>query len=215
MKTNLTEIIFILDRSGSMGGLEKDTIGGYNSFLEAQRDVEGEAQVTTVLFDDQYEILHQGINIKDSKPITKKEYFARGSTALLDAIGKTIIDVGLRLSNTSESERPSKVIMVITTDGEENASSEFSYPKIHEMISHQQDKYNWEFMFLGANIDAAKEAESLGIKASRTANYVADSAGTDVMYCALASSVASFRNTGEVEKNWNETINKNTSKRKR
>ncbi len=215
MKIDLTEIIFILDRSGSMSGLESDTIGGYNSFLETQRKVDGQAQITTILFDENYEVLHDGVDLKKVKPITGREYFARGSTALLDAIGKTIIDVGLRLSNTSESERPSKVIFVITTDGQENASHEFSYKKINEMISLQQDKYSWEFIFLGANIDAAKEAERLGIRADRAANYVSDSDGTDVMYSSLARNVTSFRNTGELGENWNEDINKDTNRKKR
>lgn len=215
MRIDLAEIIFILDRSGSMSGLETDTIGGYNSFLETQRKVEGEAQITTVLFDDKYELLHDGIDIRNVKPMTEKEYFARGMTALLDAIGKTIINVGIRLSNTPETERPSKVVFVITTDGQENASREFSYKKIHEMISEQQDKYSWEFIFLGANIDAAKEAESLGIKASRASNYVADLHGTDIMYCTLAANVASFRQTGELGEDLSKDINKNTNKRKR
>ena len=215
MKKDLAEIIFILDRSGSMSGIESDTIEGYNSFLAAQRKVEGEAQVTTVLFDDKYELLHDGVNIKDVKPITEKEYFALGSTALLDAIGKTIINVGIRLNNTHESERPAKVIFVITTDGQENASREFSYKKIKEMISEQQYKYSWEFIFLGANNDAVKEAESLGIKASRASNYVADSHGTDIMYCTLAENVASYRKTGELGENLSEDITKNTNKKKR
>jgi len=215
MKTDLTEIIFILDRSGSMSDLESDTIGGYNSFLETQRSVDGEAQVTTVLFDDQYEVLHECVNIKDIQSITKKEYFARGMTALLDAIGKTIVDVGLRLSNISESMRPSKVILVIITDGEENASREFSYKEINKMISHQQERYSWEFIFLGANIDVEKEAKNLGIKNSYVANYVADSDGTGIMYQTLAENVASFRNRGEIEGNWNEAINNDTGKRKR
>jgi uncharacterized protein YegL len=215
MKKDLAEIIFILDRSGSMSGLESDTIGGYNSFLGAQKKVEGEAQVTTVLFDDKYELLHDGVDIKNVKPISEKEYFARGSTALLDAIGKTIINVGIRLTSTPEDERPSKVIFVITTDGQENASHEFNYKKIHEMISEQQDKYSWEFIFLGANIDAAKEAESLGIRSSRAANYVADSIGTDVMYCTIAQNIASFRQTGELGENLSEDINKNSNRNKR
>lgn len=215
MKKDLAEIIFILDRSGSMSGLESDTIGGYNSFLSAQKKVEGEAQVTTVLFDDKYELLHDGVDIKNVKPITEKEYFARGTTALLDAIGKTIINVGIRLTNIPENERPSKVIFVITTDGQENASREFTYKKIHEMITEQQDKYSWEFIFLGANIDAAKEAENLGIKSSRAANYVADARGTDVMYCTIAQNIASFRQTGELGENLSEDINKNANRKKR
>jgi len=215
MKANLTEIIFILDRSGSMSGLESDTIGGYNSFLEAQKKVSGEAHVTTVLFDNLYELLHNGVDIKAVKAITQREYYARGSTALLDAIGKTIMAVGQRLNNTVESEKPSKVIFIITTDGEENSSTEFSHKKINEMISLQQEKYSWEFIFLGANIDAAKEAENLGIKASRSANYMANPKGTSDMYTVMSENIESFRNTGEIKENWSEDINKNNKKNKR
>ena len=214
MKSNLTEIVFILDRSGSMSGIESDTIGGYNSFLETQRKVEGEAHVMTVLFDNRYEILHNGLDIKNVKPITNKEYYARSSTALLDAIGKTIMDVGQRLSDTVESERPSKVVFVITTDGYENSSIEFSYEKIKGMIVEQQEKYSWEFIFLGANIDAAKEAKNLGIRASRAANYAANAHGTGDMYNVMASSVASYRKTGEIKENWSDRINKDNSKKK-
>ena len=215
MKSNLTEIIFILDRSGSMSGLENDTIGGYNSFLDSQRKVEGEAKVTTVLFDDKYTVLYNGVDINNVYPLTENEYFARGTTALLDAIGRSIVDVGVRLKETVEDERPSKVIFVITTDGHENASQEFTYKKINEMISHQQSKYSWEFIFLGANIDAIKEAENLGIRASRATNYIADSHGTEVVYSSLVENVTSFRNTGKIKENWSESINRDIDKRKK
>lgn len=162
MNRDLTEIIFLLDRSGSMAGLETDTIGGFNAFIEKQRQLEGETIVTAVLFDDRYEILWNGIDANKAI-LTDKEYYVRGSTALLDAVGKTILDVGYRLSKTSEETRPGKVIFVITTDGLENSSREFSYEKVKELIKHQQEKYNWEFIFLGANIDAAKEAGNIGI----------------------------------------------------
>ena len=206
MKENLTEIVFILDRSGSMSGLEKDTIGGYNSFLAKQQEVDGEARVTTVLFDDEYEVLHDGVELSKVVPITHKEYFARGNTALLDAVGKTIYAVGVRLSNTAEEERPGKVIFVITTDGEENSSRSFTYEKVREMITHQEKKYGWEFLFLGANIDAHKEAGILGIKASRSSSYVADAQGTGMLYAALANSVASIRTTGELAEGWNSNL---------
>lgn len=214
MKSDLTEIVFILDRSGSMNGLETDTIGGYNSFLKTQRNVEGEAKVTTVLFDDEYIKLHDRIDINNVNPMSEKEYFARGTTALLDAMGKTIVDIGQKLRDTPENERPSKVILVTITDGHENASKEFTYKKIKEMISHQQIKYSWEFIFLGANIDAVKEAENLGIKASRAANYIADGDGTGVVYSSLAENVASFRSKGKIRENWNENINRDTNKRR-
>lgn len=214
MKSDLTEIIFVLDRSGSMNGLENDTIGGYNSFLKIQRETQGGAKVTTVLFDDEYIKLHDRVDINNVKPITEKEYFARGTTALLDAIGKTIADLGVTLRDTQEEERPSKIIFVIITDGNENASREFTYKKVNEMISRQQNKYNWEFIFLGANIDATAEAENLGIKASRFANYIADEKGTCIVYSELAENVASFRTKGKIKESWNENINKDINKRK-
>ena len=142
MNLNLTEIVFLIDRSGSMGGLETDTIGGFNAFIENQKQIEGDTAVTTVLFDDKYELLYNGIEAEKVK-LSNKEYFVRGSTALLDAIGKTIIDVGYRLSVMEESQRPAKVIFVITTDGMENASKEFTYKKVKELIKHQQEKYQW------------------------------------------------------------------------
>lgn len=215
MKSDLTEIVFILDRSGSMNGLESDTIGGYNSFLKTQKEVEGEAKVTTVLFDDEYMKLHDRIDIDNVSSITKKEYFARGTTALLDAMGKTIVDIGEKLRDTPEEERPSKVIFITITDGHENASKEFTYKKIKEMISNQQSKYSWEFIFLGANIDAVKEAENLGIKASRAANYIADEKGTGIVYSSLAENVVSFRSKGKIKENWSENISEDINKRKK
>lgn len=193
MKKNLTEIVFILDRSGSMSNLTADTIGGFNSMIENQKKEEGEAFVTTVLFDDQYELLHNHKDINDVKPITNQEYFARGMTALLDAIGRTINSVGKRLSDTPEEERPEKVIFVITTDGMENASREFTRATIKEMIEHQQTKYSWQFMFLGANIDAVAEADSLGIAASHSHTYTATAQGTSSVYAAMDDAVSCLR----------------------
>jgi uncharacterized protein YegL len=192
MSRDLTEIIFLLDRSGSMAGLESDTIGGFNAFVEKQSQMEGETLVTAVLFDDKYEILWNGIDAKKVK-LTDKEYFVRGSTALLDAMGKTILDVGYRLSKTEESKRPGKVIFVITTDGYENASKEFTYQKVKQLIKHQQEVYSWEFIFLGANIDAEKEAGNLGICKANAFNYEASPEGIDLMYSAVSSEVAKRR----------------------
>lgn len=193
MKKNLTEMIFILDRSGSMDRLTDDTIGGFNSMIESQKNEPGEAYVTTVLFDDEYELLHDHVNIQDIKPITRNEYFARGWTALLDAVGKTINSVGNRLSNTPEEERPEKVIFVITTDGMENASREFAKSKVKEMIEHQQSKYSWVFMFLGANMDAVSEASSLGINTDFARTYTASDLGTKSVYTTLDCAMASIR----------------------
>ena len=192
MNTNLTEIIFLLDRSGSMGGLETDTIGGFNAFVEKQSKLEGRAVVTAVLFDDRYQILWNGIEAEKAK-LTSKDYYVRGSTALLDAVGKAILDVGYRLSMMEESLRPDKVIFVITTDGMENASREFTYEKVKDLIKHQQEKYNWEFIFLGANIDAAHEADSIGICRENAYSFKATKAGVGAMYCMVSEAVSDRR----------------------
>jgi len=192
MNNNLCEVLFLLDRSGSMSGLEQETINGFNSFLEKQNSFSGETKVTCVLFDDLYEVLWKSKNSKEIT-LTGEEYFVRGSTALLDAIGKTIVDTGHRLANTSESNRPGKVIMVITTDGMENASSEFNYSKIKELIKHQEAKYNWEFIFLGANINVEKETMKLGIKKKNAYTYTATEEGVSKMYEKVCASVAEVR----------------------
>ena len=193
MKKGLTEMAFILDMSGSMGGLVEDTIGGYNSLIEKQKEEDGEAYITTVLFDDRYIMLHDHINIQDIKPLTKEDYSPMGMTALLDAIGKTVNSIGVRLSNTPEEERPEKVIVVITTDGMENSSKEFTKAKIKEMIEHQQSKYSWVFMFLGANMDAVDEAGSLGINTDFARNYTANAKGTNSVYTVLSASMSNIR----------------------
>lgn len=206
MKDNLTEIIFILDRSGSMSFLTDDTIGGYNAFIENQKKVDGEALVTTILFDDRYEVLHNGVDIKTVKTLTREDYYARGMTALLDAIGKTINNVGDRLNKTAEENKPSKVIMVITTDGAENASQEFTRQQIKEMITHQTDVYNWQFMFLGANIDAVSEAQSIGIKGQFASTYTANAVGTDSLYTTMSNTVSTYRSAGKINEDWKEDI---------
>ena len=215
MKTDLTEIVFILDRSGSMGGLEEDTIGGYNAFLNAQRETEGEAQVTTILFDDHYEILHNGVDLRRVKPITATEYFVRGSTALLDAVGKTILKVGHRLARTPEDVRPAKVVFVITTDGMENSSREFTFQKIKDMITHQQEKYSWEFIFLGANIDAESTAGQIGIHPDQAATYTADAEGTEAVYESMARNISMLRNQGMMETDWKQKMQDEREAKKR
>ncbi|MCR2823513.1 vWA domain-containing protein [Lederbergia panacisoli] len=174
----LTEIIFLLDRSGSMAGLEHDTIGGFNALIEKQHNLDGETKVTAVLFDDQYEVLWNGIDAKTIK-LTEKEYYVRGYTALLDAVGKTILEVDHRFSNEG---KPDKVIFVITTDGMENASQEFKYPKIKEMIKQQEEKHQWEFIFIGANIDVVKEADNIGVSSDNAFTFEASSTGVESMY---------------------------------
>jgi uncharacterized protein YegL len=213
MKENLTELVFILDRSGSMSGLETDTIGGFNSMLEKQKKESGEAFVTTVLFDDKYEVLHDRYDIKGVNLLTEKEYYVRGSTALLDAIGITINNIGKALSDTKEEDRPGKVLFVIITDGMENSSREFSYEKVKKMVEHQKSKYAWDFIFLGANIDAIKTANSFGISADMATNFVSDSAGTQLNYKIVSEVVSSFRKGKNVDKSWKDEIEKDYKKR--
>ena len=206
MKTNLTELVFILDRSGSMSGLESDTIGGYNALLKKQKEEPGEAIITTVLFDDNYELLHDRINVKGIRPITEKEYFVCGCTALLDAIGKTINKIGNVQRNTSRQERADKVIFVITTDGMENASKEYNYEKIKKMVEWQKEKYGWEFIFIGANIDAISTAAKFGISSDRAANYNADGEGTRLNYEAVSHVVSELRASRPITKSWKKDI---------
>lgn len=206
MKKDLTELVFILDRSGSMRGLEGETIYGYNTLLEKQKKEPGNAVVTTVLFDNEYELLHDRVNIQDIGPITDKEYNVKGFTALLDAAGKTVNNIGNALKNTVEAERPENVMFVIITDGLENASREFDYEKIHKMIEHQKSKYNWEFIFLGANIDAVAAAGRFGIGKDRAANYHADSVGTSLNYDVISETVSHFRSNHSISENWKEQL---------
>jgi uncharacterized protein YegL len=204
MKDNLTQIVFILDRSGSMDSLAADTIGGYNGFIEAQKAEEGEALLTTVLFDNEYEILHDSVNLKDVKPLTEKDYYARGMTALLDAVGKTIKTVGANLAKMEEEDRPSKVIVVITTDGFENASKEFTQEQVKTMIEHQRDKYNWEFIFLGANIDSVGTAKDYGI--TYAADWTANSVGAQSVYTSLSRGISNYRGDKGITADWSSDI---------
>lgn len=199
MKTGLTELVFILDKSGSMGGLEKDTIGGYNSMLEKQKAVDGECLITTVLFDNDYELLHDRIDIKAVSPITEKEYCVGGSTALVDSIGRTIHKIGNAQRHTADDYRAEKVMFVIITDGEENASREYSATKVKEMIERQKSRYNWEFIFLGSNIDAVETAGRFGINADRAVDYVPDGEGTALNFKKMSETVAGFRTCGTVD----------------
>ena len=213
MKKGLTELVFRLDKSGSMSGLETDTIGGYNSMLVKQQAVEGECYITTVLFDNNYELLHDRIDLKAVKAITEKEYQVGGSTALLDAIGKTINKIGNAQKNTTEDYRAEKVMFVIITDGEENASREYSAEKVKSLIEWQKTKYGWEFVFLGANIDAVQTAGRFGISADRAVDYMADSEGTSLNYRVMAHAVATFRKEGKVDDSCFDEIRKDVKKR--
>jgi len=222
MRKNLTEIIFILDRSGSMCGLERDTIGGYNSLLEKQKKEEGEAIVSTVLFDDRQEVLHDRVDIKKMQPITEKEYYVRGCTALLDAVGGAIHHIGNVHKYAREEDRPEKTLVIITTDGMENASQSYTYDKVKRMVERQKEKYGWEFLFLGANIDAISVAGRFGINANRAVQYECDSEGTAVNYKVLSETVSRVRACAAPKMmdevlgdDWKAEIEKNYSKRRR
>lgn len=193
MRKNLTEIIFILDRSGSMRGLETDTIGGYNSLLEKQQREDGEVIVSTVLFDDRQEVLHDQVNLENIQPMTEKEYYVRGCTALLDAVGGAIHHIGNVQKYAREEDCPEKTLFIIITDGMENSSRRYTYDKVKRMVKRQKEKYGWEFLFLGANIDAIDVAGKFGINENRAVNYECDSRGTEVNYCALNEAVSRVR----------------------
>ncbi len=213
MKKGLTELVFILDKSGSMSGLEADTIGGYNAMLTKQQAVEGECHITTVLFDNNYELLHDRIDIKAVSAITKKEYVVGGSTALLDAISRTINKIDNVQKHTADSYRAEKVMFVIITDGEENSSREYSAEKIKALIERQKEKYGWEFIFLGANIDAVQTAGWFGIAPDRAVDYLADSKGTELNFKVMNAAVAAFREAGTVNEACFEEIRKDVKRR--
>jgi uncharacterized protein YegL len=198
MKNDLTELVFILDKSGSMSGLESDTIGGFNAMLQKQKALDGECRITTVLFDNHYELLHDRLDLRAVSPLTDKDYQVGGTTALLDAIGRTICKLANVQRSTAEEYRAGKVLFVIITDGMENASREFSAEKVKAMIEQEKEKHGWEFIFLGANIDAVETAGRFGIKADRAVDYVADSKGTTLNFECMSRAVADFRTMGEV-----------------
>ena len=193
MRKNLTEIVFILDRSGSMSGLEADTIGGYNSLIDKQKRADGDAIISTVLFDDKQEVLHDRKNLQDIRPLTEKEYYVRGCTALLDAVGGAIHHIGNVHKYARAEDRPEKTLFIITTDGMENSSHRYTYDKVKAMIERQKVRYGWEFLFLGANIDAVAEAGRFGIQASRAVNYKSDRVGTALNYRVLNETISRVR----------------------
>lgn len=205
MNNNLTELVFILDRSGSMQGLEKDTIGGYNSLLEKQRGEKGEATVTTVLFDDAYELLYDNADLSKVKALTEKEYYARGCTALLDAVGRTVQTVEKRHSLAPEAQVPSGTMVVIVTDGFENASREYDLETVKKLISRQKEK-GWEFMFLGANMDAVETAKTMGIQADRAVTYEADGVGTQKNFACMCAPMSSYRSGEQFSGEWKKEI---------
>ena len=193
-----TELVFILDKSGSMHGLEQDTIGGFNSMLQKQKELDGECRITTVLFDNRYELLHDRIDIRAVSPMTEKEYQVGGTTALLDAIGRTVQKLVSVQKNTAKEYRADRVLFVIITDGQENASQEYSSDKVKGLIQLEKEKYGWEFVFLGANLDAVETAGRLGISRDRAVDYVPDGAGTALNFQMMSETVAAFRETGAV-----------------
>ena len=213
MKKNLTELVFILDRSGSMAGVEGDTIGGFNAMIEKQKREPGEALVSTVLFDNETQVIHDRLPLDRVSMMTEKEYFVRGCTALLDAVGGAIHHIGNIHKYAREEDRPEKTLVVITTDGMENASRRYDYDKVKRMIRRQKEKYGWEFLFLGANIDAAREAARFGIDADRAANYHADPVGTGVIYEAVNETVCSFRASRPMAASWKQKIDEDFRKR--
>lgn len=190
---NKTDITIILDRSGSMESVKTDTIGGFNSFLTEQQKVEGEASISLVQFDDQYEVVYLDKDINSADKLTQETFQPRGMTALYDAIGRTINSVGQRLADLDENERPDKIVFVILTDGFENASQEFSAAKINKMIKHQSEKYSWEFLFIGANQDAVLSAKAIGISANAALTYAANAEGTEEAFSSVARNVAKYR----------------------
>lgn len=215
MKKNLTELVFILDRSGSMQGLEGDTIGGFNAMIEKQKKEPGKALVSTVLFDDLTEVLHDRVKLDEVRPITEKEYDVGGCTALLDAVGGAIHHIGNIHKYARREDVPEKTMFIITTDGYENASRRYDYETVRHMIQRQKEKYGWEFLFLGANIDAAKEAARFGIGADRAVNYKCDKAGTALNYEVISEAVCSVRAARPLGADWKRRIDEDVQKRGR
>ena len=213
-KNNLTEIVFILDRSGSMAGLEGDTIGGFNSLLKTQKAETGKAYVSTVLFDHESIVLHDRVPIDRVPEMTRRDYTVRGCTALLDAVGDAIRHIKNIHKYARPEDVPEHTMFVITTDGMENASREYSGAQIKKLIEKQKKRFGWEFLFIGANIDAIATAKSFGINEDRAVNYHADKRGTDVVYCAMSEAVSNVRCGRKLEKNWSQKINDDYNSRK-
>ena len=215
MKKNLTELVFILDRSGSMAGLEGDTIGGFNAMMEKQKREPGETLVSTVLFDQDTQVIHDRVPLEELGPLTEEEYYVRGSTALLDAVGGAIRHIGNVHKYAREEDVPEKTLFVITPDGMENASRRYDYDRVKAMIRRQQERYGWEFLFLGANIDAACEAGRFGIRPECAADYHADSRGTQVIYESLAEAVCQVRTcAAPLRADWKKEIDRDFKGRK-
>ena len=213
-QNNVTEMVFILDRSGSMAGLESDTIGGFNSLIEKQKKLDGKAYVSTVLFDNLTEVVHDRVEIQNIKPMTEEQYFVRGCTALIDAIGGAIHHIANIHKYARPEDVPSHTVFVIITDGAENASRHYTSDRVKAMIEKEKEQYGWEFMFIGANIDAVETAREYGIDESRAVNYNADTVGTSIVYEAVESAVNSIRFSNELCSDWNAPISNDYENRK-
>ena len=211
----MTELVFILDRSGSMSGLEKDTIGGFNTMIEKQKREDGQALVSTVLFDNESVVIHDRLPLDRVPPLTEREYYTRGCTALLDALGGAIHHIGNVHKYARKEDVPEKTLFIITTDGYENASRRYDYEKVRHMIRHEKEKYGWEFLFLGANIDATAEAKRFGIDADRAVTYKCDAAGTALNYDVISEAVCHVRASRPLDAGWKARIDQDVKKRGR
>ena len=214
MKKNLTEMVFILDKSGSMSGLEADTIGGFNGMIEKQKKEEGEALVSTVLFSDESTVIHDRVDLKKIEPMTDKQYFVGGCTALIDAIGQAIHHIGNVHKYAREEDRPEHTIFVITTDGMENASHLYTSDQVKAMVERQKEKYGWEFLFLGANIDAVETAARFGINEDRAVNFRNDRMGTALNYAEVSEAVRTVRACAPISRDWKRKIEQDYESRK-
>lgn len=213
-KNNITELVFILDRSGSMSGLEGDTIGGFNAMIQKQKKEDGEAYVSTILFDNVSEVLHDRIKLKDVPKMTGKDYTVRGCTALIDAIGGAIHHIGNIHKYARPEDVPAHTMFIITTDGQENASHRYSSDAVKKMIESQKEKYGWEFLFIGANIDAVETAARFGINRNRAVNYNADSKGTQALYETLSAPISAMRADASISDDWSQSIEEDYNNRK-
>lgn len=214
MKNNSTELVFILDRSGSMSGFESDTIGGFNSILEKQKKEDGKCFVTTVLFSDHSKLLHDRVDISEVKPLTDDDYRVGGCTALLDAVGKAIRHIAKIHKYARPEDVPEKTLFVITTDGYENASRDFDADEVKRMVEHEKEKYGWEFIFLGADIDAVETAGRIGIDRSRAANYRKDEVGNATMFCSVNEAITMTRACAPIDDSWKADVDRDFEERK-
>lgn len=215
MKNNITELVFILDRSGSMSGLESDTIGGFNAMIARQKNENSVSFVTTVLFDTRFERIHDRLKIEDVPAMTERDYTPGGCTALLDAIGDTVRHIARIHKYARPEDVPEKTVVIITTDGLENASHHYTLKEIRQLIEHEREKYGWEFLFLGADIDAVEAAGSIGISSARTANFMHDDRGVELCFEAVSDAVSAVRSRGVLPTSWNHRVEKDHQKRHR